>query len=577
MGLRLALALAQARGKPEGRTPAQLGLDPDLAAHQLGQALGDRQPESGAAIAARGRAVGLAEALEQASALLFAQADAGVLDREMQQDIMLADLALRHLDPDLALLGELDRVVAVIDQDLAQAQRITDQGLGQAGFELEDQFEPLAAGLLADQVGDVLEHRVELEVGGFDRELAGLDLREVQDVIDDAEQVLARALDLAEVILLARAQPRLVQQMGHADDRVHRGADLVAHVGQEAALGARSVLGQLACAAHFVGDMTLLGHVVQRPDHPLRQVVEVDRMTVEPDPELAAVLTQHRGLEPHRLAAADLLAAALDALAAVGIGEPAQHAAAHQFGTGAAQQPAQMLVAFDDLLAAQHDDAAGDRIEDRVLFVEDAGDRAALGFDLLLLARELLRLLLRGLEQALGPDIALENLEPHREHRQQALEQALLARPEQAQRGQLDHGQHLAPAQHGQRQDGLGRRLAQAARDPDIVGRRAGDLDRCLLERALADQAFAKIKTLRQPLALGMGILRDQAQPVMLGIEHVEHTMADLQQRTDLGQEALRQFAEAAAGLQQGRDAGLVRLGPLLLRHLLARGAVESQ
>ena len=38
----------------------------------------------------------------------------------------------------------------------------------------------------------------------LDGQLAGLDLREVEDVVDDAEQVLAGALDLREVVALLR-------------------------------------------------------------------------------------------------------------------------------------------------------------------------------------------------------------------------------------------------------------------------------------------------------------------------------------------------------------------------------------
>ena len=40
--------------------------------------------------------------------------------------------------------------------------------------------------LLARERGDRADHLVELEIGGLDVELAGLDLGEIEDVVDDA-------------------------------------------------------------------------------------------------------------------------------------------------------------------------------------------------------------------------------------------------------------------------------------------------------------------------------------------------------------------------------------------------------
>ena len=67
--------------------------------------------------------------------------------------------------------------------------------------------------------------------------LAGLYLREIEDVVDDAEQVLRRAMHLLDVVALAAIQLCPQRQMTHADDGVHRGTDLVAHVREEGALG----------------------------------------------------------------------------------------------------------------------------------------------------------------------------------------------------------------------------------------------------------------------------------------------------------------------------------------------------
>ena len=60
-----------------------------------------------------------------------------------------------------------------------------------------------------------------------------------------AQQVLAGGLHLVDVVALARRRVGLQRQVRQADDGVHRGADLMAHVGQEVRLHARRFLGHL--------------------------------------------------------------------------------------------------------------------------------------------------------------------------------------------------------------------------------------------------------------------------------------------------------------------------------------------
>jgi hypothetical protein len=218
--------------------------------HQFGQAARDRQPQAGAAVLAGGRPIALLEALEQPFLLFCGEPDAGVGHRETQH-LRGAGVAVDgdgfddiDRDANLAPFGELDRVVAVVDQDLPQAQGIADEHFGNVGGDVEDQFDPLLVRLFADQVDEVVEHVGQLELGRLDAQLAGLDFREIENVVDDAEQVLARLQHLADVVALPRRQFGLEQQMAHAVDRVHRRADLMAHARQELGLGSRRRLGQ---------------------------------------------------------------------------------------------------------------------------------------------------------------------------------------------------------------------------------------------------------------------------------------------------------------------------------------------
>ena len=52
-------------------------------------------------------------------------------------------------------------------------------------------------------------------------------------------------MDRVHEFALLRVERGVLQQLGHAEDAVHRRADLVAHVGQELALGPAGGLGAL--------------------------------------------------------------------------------------------------------------------------------------------------------------------------------------------------------------------------------------------------------------------------------------------------------------------------------------------
>ena len=77
------------------------------------------------------------------------------------------------------------------------------------------------------------------EAGDLELDLPGLDLRQVEHVVDQREQVVARGQDVVEVLLLLLvdlAEHALPQHLREADDRVQRRPQLVRHVGEELAL-----------------------------------------------------------------------------------------------------------------------------------------------------------------------------------------------------------------------------------------------------------------------------------------------------------------------------------------------------
>ena len=126
---------------------------------------------------------------------------------------------------------------------------------------------------------------------GAEIELARLDLRQVEDVVDDRQQRLRRSERDAHPLALLVGERLLEQQLEHAGDAVHRRADLVAHAGEELRLEPRALdrllarlderlLGRLPVAdvAQDAGEEALV------PDAPLA-ARQLER-------DLAAVLAQ---------------------------------------------------------------------------------------------------------------------------------------------------------------------------------------------------------------------------------------------------------------------------------------------
>ena len=92
--------------------------------------------------------------------------------------------------------------------------------------------------LASDSVADITVATMSATLYSSDRqrELAGLDLGEIEHVVDQAEQVLAVALHaLQHALRLVRqiAVEAVGHHLGVAEDGVERRAQLVAHVGEE--------------------------------------------------------------------------------------------------------------------------------------------------------------------------------------------------------------------------------------------------------------------------------------------------------------------------------------------------------
>ena len=86
-------------------------------------------------------------------------------------------------------------------------------------------------------------HRLVGELGEWDRlgrnrQPPALDARDVEDLVDELEQVASAAEDVVHILALTVGQTIELEELTETDDRVQRCPELVAHAGEELALGA---------------------------------------------------------------------------------------------------------------------------------------------------------------------------------------------------------------------------------------------------------------------------------------------------------------------------------------------------
>jgi hypothetical protein len=89
---------------------------------------------------------------------------------------------------------------------------------------------------LADQRDRIRQRRRQVEARQLELHAPGLDLGEVEDVVDEREQVAPGLVDVLQILgllLVDLAEHALRQHLREADDRVERRPQLVRHVGEE--------------------------------------------------------------------------------------------------------------------------------------------------------------------------------------------------------------------------------------------------------------------------------------------------------------------------------------------------------
>ena len=120
--------------------------------------------------------------------------------------------------------------------------------------------------------GNVGDQRRDVESLEVQLHLAGLDLREIEDVVDEDQQVLAGSGDFLQIGIEIEEVPLdriLLQHLRETEDRVERGTQLVTHVREEETLRSIGGFRRFLRFCHFCFGSPPFGDVFHRQHHKL--------------------------------------------------------------------------------------------------------------------------------------------------------------------------------------------------------------------------------------------------------------------------------------------------------------------
>ncbi|MNV11886.1 hypothetical protein D3C71_1024670 [compost metagenome] len=410
----------------------------------------------------------------------------------------------------LAFAGELERVAEQVVEHLLQLGTVGDQRFRHRRIHLDGELQPAVHRHVAEVTRDLAGERVHAHFLSVHIHLAGFDLGQIEDVVDQSQQVGAGIMDDRGRFHFLRIQMAalvLGQLLGQDQQAVERRAQLMRHVGQEVGL-------VLAGTRQFL--RLEFGFALQHLQHIL-------------------LLVEHLGLLPQLL---------VGGLQFLGL-----HA---QFFFRCRQA----LCVFFQLhgLALQ-------------LFI----GRAQLFF--LRLQGNLRLLQFFGLgagvvEQQLGFVGAADVVQAQRDGRQHAVNERLLRGAEMMERAELEHAQQPVLEQQRHRHQMTRLRFAQRRMDAEEVVRHLLHADAFAFQRGLADQAIAQPVTQAQMLAPLEAVAALQLQFLLRFIPGEENTNGRIDARRDQRHQRLRVVLRRLCGLQLRAHLAHAELDPVgIARH----------
>ena len=130
-------------------------------------------------------------------------------------------------------MGKFDGIPRQVDQDLLQTHAIAKQLTGHIRFHADHQIEIFFCRIDRHDASQAIQDVIQIELGRGDLHATRLNLGKIEDIVEDQQQGTTGPADHLDILLLRRIQRSALEQVGHAEHRIERGADFMAHVGQK--------------------------------------------------------------------------------------------------------------------------------------------------------------------------------------------------------------------------------------------------------------------------------------------------------------------------------------------------------
>ena len=203
----------------------------------MGQGLADGQAQTRAAMTAGGRLIGLGKLFKNFSPGLLIHAQTGIPHRNLQGELPAGTFQAGQGEFHLPLFGKFTGITAKVEKDLANPNGITDQDRRQMHILADQELDILILHQDFNGILELLQDGFKPELNLLKLHLSFLYLGEIKDIVNYGEQGLGRFPGLVQVCSLLLGEPGFQGQIQHAENGIHGGPDLMAHVGQEVRLG----------------------------------------------------------------------------------------------------------------------------------------------------------------------------------------------------------------------------------------------------------------------------------------------------------------------------------------------------
>ena len=134
----------------------------------------------------------MGERLEQPVELVARDPDSRIGHGDLKMDLPAAGPGLLHPHRDAAVMREFERVPYQVGNDLPEADRVADNVRGHLGSHIAGQRKPFRVRLDHQRDQGRLERPAYVKRRAIDLQLARLDLREIENVVDDHQQRFGR-------------------------------------------------------------------------------------------------------------------------------------------------------------------------------------------------------------------------------------------------------------------------------------------------------------------------------------------------------------------------------------------------